>query len=343
MSLVISNVAINFISKKEESGETVLHRGPETVAITPKIEGFINSLHSIYDNKGNKAFGSFSDDLPSSESTSFQSSLKQYLSNEDKFNAFSSLAAKLLTDEITKYDIIESGYLVLSHYDYMGGQYLLVAVVPVSDHYSVDGQLNISADKHLDTSKLQLAARIDLFDLIQNTESHRYISFIKGRAGRKVSDFFLDFLGCIEGVNPKQQTQILVNAVEDYVSANQLDSDEKQSTRRDLVSFCKEQDSTSQTLSLQELSNSISPDGTDKSFYEFCQEQEFQIDDNFPHEQSIVNKITKYSGFGNGISISFERSHFGTDVVYNNANDSLTIYKVPPNLKDQLLQLLSNG
>ena len=55
-----------------------------------------------------------------------------------------------------------------------------------------------------------------------------------------------------------------------------------------------------------------------------------------------MNKVTKYAGYGNGISLSFERSHFGQDVVYNPANESITIFKVPPNLKEQLFALLEN-
>ena len=46
-----------------------------------------------------------------------------------------------------------------------------------------------------------------------------------------MSDFFLDFLGCQEGLNAKEQTQTLVQAVEDYVAVNQLDAGEKQKTR----------------------------------------------------------------------------------------------------------------
>jgi nucleoid-associated protein len=41
--------------------------------------------------------------------------------------------------------------------------------------------------------------------------------------------------------------------------------------------------------------------------------------------------------------LSFERSHFGQDVVYNPHNDSLTIFKVPPNLKEQLQALLESN
>jgi len=368
MSLIISNIALHFISKKEESGEVLLRLGPENIEIGAKITAFVDGLHTIYNAKGSKAYGSFStmpaqaintDNVTdtiesvegvegSSETTTarFVDLMEGYLGERQSFYAFSTQAANTLKNEIEKYDLEESGYLVVCHYEYMGGRYLLVAVLPVSQHYSVDGELNISADKHLDTNKIQLAARIDLFDYQQNASGNRYISFIKGRAGRKVSDFFLDFLGCEEGLNAKEQTQTLVQAVEDYVAVNQLDSSEKQQTRKELLNYCKEQKASSQDVSMQEVGKVIGHTTTDASgneqdFYQFCQQQSYPIEESFPHDQTVVNKITKYSGYGNGISLSFERSHFGQDVVYNPHNDSLTIYKVPPNLKEQLQALLT--
>ena len=368
MSLIISNIALHFISKKEESGEVLLRLGPENIEIGAKITAFVDGLHTIYNAKGSKAYGSFStmpaqaintdnvtdtieslegvDDSSETTTARFVDLMEGYLGERQSFYTFSTQAANTLKNEIEKYDLEESGYLVVCHYEYMGGRYLLVAVIPVSQHYSVDGELNISADKHLDTNKIQLAARIDLFDYQQNASGNRYISFIKGRAGRKVSDFFLDFLGCEEGLNAKEQTQTLVQAVEDYVAVNQLDSSEKQQTRKELLNYCKEQKASSQDVSMQEVGKVIGHTTTDASgneqdFYQFCQQQSYPIEESFPHDQTVVNKITKYSGYGNGISLSFERSHFGQDVVYNPHNDSLTIYKVPPNLKEQLQALLT--
>jgi len=356
MSLIISNIALHFISKKEESGEVNVRLGPENIEISTKITAFVDGLHAIYNAKGSKAYGSFStmpahgntDESGETSAACFVDLMESYLGERQSFYLFSSQAANTLKNEIEKYDLEESGYLVVCHYEYMGGRYLLVAVIPVSEHYSVDGELNISADQHLDTNKLQLAARIDLFDYQQNASGNRYISFIKGRAGRKVSDFFLDFLGCEEGLNAKEQTQTLVQAVEDFVSVNQLDAGEKQQTRKELLSYCKEQKASSQDVSMQEVGKvightSTDSDGNEQDFYKFCQQQSYPIEESFPHDQTVVNKITKYSGYGNGISLSFERSHFGQDVVYNPHNDSITIFKVPPNLKEQLQALLATN
>ena len=342
MSLIISNIALHFLSQKTESGEVELRFGPESIAISPKIEDFTNGLHLLYNSKGSKGYGRFTDQAEPSDDPQFVEVMESYLNDQLSFNDFSKQAAKGLANELTKYDLGETGYLVLTHYEYMGGRYLLVAVIPVSEHFSVDQELNISAAKHLDTTKLQLAVRIDLFEYQQNPQSNRYISFIKGRAGRKVSDFFLDFLGCEEGLDAKVQTQVLVQAVEDFVAVNQLDPQEKQQTRKELLSYCKEQKESSQEVSLKEVDNVVSTD-QEKGFYQFCQEQAYPLEEQFPHDQAVVNKVTKYSGYGNGISISFERSHFGQDIVYNKANDSLTIFKVPPNLKDQLLALLESN
>jgi nucleoid-associated protein len=353
MSLIINNIALHFLTKKEETGEVVLRLGAETLFSAnadnenisaqdeQKITTFVDGLHTIYNAKSSKAYGSFSSMPGEGDNARFIDIMQSYLSEQQSFYDFSTQSANVLKNEIEKYDLSETGYLVVCHYDHMGGRYLLVAVIPVSEHYSVDGDLNISAAQHLDTNKLQLAARIDLFDYQDNPEGNRYISFIKGRAGRKVSDFFLDFLGCQEGLNAKEQTQTLVQAVEDYVAVNQLDAGEKQQTRKDLLNYCKEQKESAQDVSIQELGKVIESAGTEQDFYQFCQTQSYPLEESFPHEQAVINKITKYSGYGGGISLSFERSHFGEDVVYNQHNDSLTIYKVPPNLKEQLLALLS--
>ena len=343
MSLIISNIALHFLSKQEETGEVILRLGPKTIEHGAKIQSFVDSLHTIYNAKGNKAYGHFSSSPSINDEAKFIDIMESYLSDSQPFYDFSTQAANLLKNELGKYDLAEMGYLVVCHYEYMGGRYLLVAIIPISEHYSVDCELNISADQHLDTNHLQLAARIDLFDYKENNHSNRYISFIKGRAGRKISDFFLDFLACEEGVNAKEQTQTLVQAVEDYVSVNQLDAEEKQTSRKELLNYCKEQKTAAQDVSLQEIGKVIAQDDSGQDFYSFCQQQAYPIEESFPHDQTVINKITKYSGYGNGISLSFERSHFGNDVVYNSANDSITIYKVPPNLKDQLLALLQEN
>ena len=41
MSLIISNIALHFLSKQEETGEVILRLGPESITIGQKIENFV--------------------------------------------------------------------------------------------------------------------------------------------------------------------------------------------------------------------------------------------------------------------------------------------------------------
>lgn len=342
MSLTISNITIQLLSVNSETGAIAIQSGEQPIEVTEKLSLFVEALHNIYNSKGSKAYAHFKDEVDA-EGNVFEHKLVDYLQNDTSFEEFSKQSGILLTEEIAKYDIAESGYLVICHYEMLGGRYLLASILPVTEHFYVDGQLNISADKHIDTSKLQLAARIDLFEYKDNRQGDRYISFIKGRAGRKVADFFLDFLGCEEGINAKEQSQVLVDAIEDFVNVQQLDAAEKQAARKEVVSYCKEQQSLGKDVTLQEIAATIPQEENGHDFYQFCKQQDYPIADSFPPEASVINKSTKFSGYGGGISVSFERSHFGTDVIYNPTSQTLTLHKVPPNLKDQLLKLLAEN
>ncbi|NMP15345.1 nucleoid-associated protein YejK [Thalassotalea sp. Y01] len=342
MSLIITNIDLHYLTKAENSAEVKITSNKGLIEVNEKINAFMENLHSTYNSKGSKSFGGFKQGPEVDNAQSFMKLLQDYLDDQDQFVPFSNQAVMRLKLELEKYELAETGYLVTCHYEMLGGRYLFVCLLPVSEHYYVDGELNISADTHVDTSKMTLAARIDLFEYQQNPQGNRYISFIKGRAGRKVADFFLDFLGCEEGIDAKQQSHNLVQAVEDFVNVNQLNPEEKQNTRKELLSYCKEQNQLGQEVKLKELSEVIPVEDNGEKFFEFCQQNDYELEESFPHEQAVINKVTKYSGYGAGISVSFERSHFGSDVRYNPEKGTLTIYKVPPNLKEQLLKLIED-
>jgi len=52
--------------------------------------------------------------------------------------------------------------------------------------------------------------------------------------------------------------------------------------------------------------------------------------------------MKKFSGAGNGVSVSFERKLLGSRVQYDVHNDVLTIKGIPPNLKDQLTKSINS-
>ena len=91
--------------------------------------------------------------------------------------------------------------------------------------------LDVAPAKHLDLGQLHLAARINISEWQNNKQSKQYISFIKGKNGKKVSEYFRDFIGCQEGVDAPA-TRTLLKAFSDYVESEDLPEEQAREKTR---------------------------------------------------------------------------------------------------------------
>ncbi len=86
---------------------------------------------------------------------------------------------------------------------------------------------------------MPISSRASISPKETNPESTRYLTFLKGRVGRKVADFFMDFLGASEGLNAKAQNRGLLQAVDDFAADAQLDKSERQNVRQ-VCTYCEQ-------------------------------------------------------------------------------------------------------
>lgn len=337
MSTEVLNLAINYIEQKE-GGEVICRQRDDLLPITDRITNFIEHLHFSYSGKSGKEFCSFSGE----KNAAFATHLDSYVARNEDFLTFANTSSELLSDELKQYNFIETGYLLMCEYQYLSTNYVLILMLNIKDHFSVTNELEISKSRHLDLASLQLAARIDLTEMAVNPESNRYISFVKGRAGRKVADFFLDFLGCEEGINAKQQSGEMLQAVEDFINVEQLDLEEKAEVRKNVYDYCTERAQLGQDALVEEISASMNMD-TEAAFKEFKQNQGYELEESFPVDRGTMKGLVKFSGAGGGVSLSFDKKLFGDRVFYDVGTDSLMIKGIPPNLKDQLETHMKGG
>jgi len=338
MSLSLNHIILHSLCR-DAQGELVSQPRQEELSATETVSELIEEVASSYNKKGGKAFAFFKEDNNDEEDPGpkFAQLLNDQLSGELSFLAFSHKALTRLQQELAKYDFTDGGVLLLAHYTWVASDYLLVALLGDKSGISVDAQLEPSTTNQLDLSRIQLAARVDITQWQQDPGSNRYLSFIKGRAGRKVADFFLDFMSCEEGMDPKVQNQLLMNAVDEYVDANQIQGQARLETKKEVASYCNNQLAAGEELELKELAG-IVPKGNEGDFYQFSSDN-YDIEERFPADRSQVRKLTKYIGQGGGISLSFEQKLLGERIQYDPQTDTLTIVGLPPNLKEQLRQM----
>ncbi|WP_164924981.1 nucleoid-associated protein YejK [Aliivibrio fischeri] len=336
MSLTLSNVILHKLVKNEQDELEVCLRN-QTLENEEFTEALVSELHRVFNSKAGKGFGVFKTE---SEFGHWLSSVRK---NETPFLEFSNNSAEKLKSELIKYPFAEEGILVIAEYQSLATEYLFVAVLPSNESMKVTEQLDISATDYLDIAKMDIAARIDLSTWETDSDSNRYLTFIKGRVGRKVSDFFLDFLQADVGMDTKVQNQVLMQAVEDFCADERLDQEEKQPYRKQVYDYCNGQLQAGEELTVKELASELPTSESGSNFYQFAEEQGYELEESFPVDRTALRKLTKFVGAGGGLSLNFDAMLLGERVFYDPETDTLTIKGTPPNLKDQLTRRLGSS
>ncbi len=334
MSISVNQIVLHQLVKHSENEQTNMQSilREQLLSVTPEVEQMMLQLHQGYQNK-TKAFGLFKED------SLFAQLLNRLLENEMEFLGFSQQSTKLLAAELGKYNFADSGTLILCRYNFLATDYLFIALLDSRSSMLVDEHLDIHRTSYLDITQFDIAARINLTELQINANSNRYLTFIKGRVGRKISDFFMDFLGAEEGFNPQLQNQCLLQAVSDYCEAGELNKEQTQAVKKQVFEYCKGQLAEGDDIALTELSANL-PTLNDKPFVYFAEEQEYGLEENIPPLRATLKSLTKFSGAGKGVTLSFDADLLNQRIYWDPITDTLTIKGIPPNLKDQLQKAL---
>ncbi len=331
MSLNVTEIVLHQLHQTDgESPQlnTVLREN--LLAITPEVEQMMLQLHQAYQTKA-KAYGIFQ-----TESV-FAQQLNRLLEGETDFLPFSHSSAKMLATELAKYPFAAGGTFILCRYNFLATDYLFIALIDSRASMLVDEQLEVKRTEYLDIAQYDIVCRINLTELKLNAQSNRYLTFIKGRVGRKVADFFMDFLSAEEGLNPQLQNQTLLQAVSDYCEQAALDGNQTQAVKKQAFDYCKGQINAGEEIELQALAHAL-PTLNEQDFAQFAESQEYGLEESIPPVRNALKTLTKYSGSGKGVSLSFDAELLNQRIIWDELNDSLTIKGLPANLRDQLMR-----
>nr|WP_314483241.1 nucleoid-associated protein YejK [uncultured Pseudomonas sp.] len=328
----IRHCIVHLIDKKPDGSPAVLHVRDAELAASDAIENLLADLNDSYNAKQGKAWGFFH-----GESGAYPLSgwLKQYLAQEQDFTAFSRLAVEHLQKLMEESNLSTGGHVLFAHYQQGMTEYLAIALLHHSEGVAVTAELDVMPSRHLDLGQLHLAARINLSEWKNNQNSKQYISFIKGKNGKKVSDYFRDFIGCQEGVDGPGETRTLLKAFSDFVESEDLPEASAREKTQTLVDYATTQTKLGEPVTLEELSSLIDEDRP-KAFYDHIRNKDYGLSPEIPADKRTLNQFRRFTGRAEGLSISFEAHLLGDKVEYDEAAGTLIIKGLPTTLVDQL-------
>ena len=323
---------IHKIDKKPDGSPAVLHCASSELAESEVRDDLMHQLNESYNAKQGKAWGLFH-----LESGAYPLSgwLAKYLAGGEDFIGFSNSAVEHLTKLMEESNLSVGGHALFCHYQQGLTQYLITAMLQETEAVTVADGLALAPVRRLDLDHIHLAARINLSEWKDNPKSRQYISFIKGKNGRKASDYFRDFIGCQEGIDGPGETRTLLKAFSDFVESEDLPEDSAREKTQALVSYSMAQAKLGEPVSLEELSELIDEDRP-KAFYDHIRNKDYGLSPEIPAEKRTLNQFRRFTGRTEGLSISFEAHLLGSKIEFDQADSTLTLRGLPVSLTEQL-------
>ncbi|WP_426237417.1 nucleoid-associated protein YejK [Pseudomonas sp. TWP3-2] len=328
----LRHAIVYLIDKKPDGTPAVLHTPDTELAVTTASENMLGDLNESYNGKQGKAWGLFH---PESGAYPFSGWLKAYLSGGCGFVEFTRDAVEHLQKLMEESNLTVGGHALFAHYQQGMTEYLAIALLHHSEGVSVTDELDVTPSRHLDMSQLHLAARINISEWQKNPASKQYISFIKGKGGRKATDYFRDFIGCQEGVDGPGETRTLLKAFTDFVEAEDLPKDSVREKTLTLVDYASSQAKIGGLVTLDELSEVIDEQNP-TAFADFARAAAYGLSPEIPADKRTLNQFRRFTGRAEGMSISFESHLLGSKIEFDEANGTLTLKGLPVALLDQL-------
>ncbi|QTH12513.1 nucleoid-associated protein YejK [Pseudomonas corrugata] len=323
---------IHKIDKKPDGNPAVLHLASNEQVDSQARDDLIQQFNETYNAAAGKGWGFFQ-----AESGAFPLSgwLGTYLAGGSDFLSFSIIAVEHLTKLMEEPNLTTGGHALFCHYQQGMTEYLAIALVQETEAVTMTEELRLMTMKHLDLDHIRLAARINISEWQNNRQSKQYISYLKGKQGRRLNDYFRDFIGCQEGIDGPGETRTLLKAFSDFVESEDLPEESAREKTQALVSYSMAQAKLGEPITLTELSEVID-EGQPKAFADFIRAADYGLSDTLPPDKKTLNQFRRFTGRAEGLSISFEQHLLGSKIEFDATGGTLTLRGLPTQLTEQL-------
>ncbi len=330
--MAISHITVHHITRSPEDGPVVVDESPQELANNADLESLFGHYKRLFNSKPGKQFGRFHEDAAAFPGGSWTRELI------DQKLGFTSWARNItqefkrhLEEIPTELDV----YLIYVEEQVEQGRRLHVFGTETESGFAYASGLNLEATEYLNTARLDIAARLEVEDWLSDPHSNSYLCVLSARNIAKAGEAFAKAVGFQNATNIEQDTATFLDAIEQF--CHQSDENAGKVIRKKAYDYCVEQHKSGEPVTFDELSTVVDEEAPER-FAHFARGAFENPEQELRPDYRKLKKLVKFSGKGNGISLSFSSDLIERSIVYDPSANSLIIRDIPKALKQQLSQ-----
>jgi len=344
--MAITSLIFHRITRWQVEQPSELKLSEQCPDITADHEALFSQLKKVFQFKAGKFHGKFDEDYSAAP---FQSWLKEFSDQKIGFEKLALLFMTQFKDLVDKTSDEYEGSLLFILEDRADGPRFYLFALESSSGLLLDNALTLDTVDYLNTSKLDLAIRVDLDEWLSASSSDTtvhsendpaYLCLIRSRGNAKIGEAFTQACGFKSSIDSANETATLMKVLAGYTKKKE--PKEAMITHQKAYDFCVEQQQLGEAVPLQDLSAYID-EAEPESFSQFAaQAPEIESKKILRPDTRKLKHLVRISGKGNGLSLSFSSDLMQQTILFDEKTESLTITSIPKSLKKQILEHLKD-
>ena len=337
--MAITSLIFHRITRWQEEQPSEISLCEKPAHVTADHESLFGQLKKVFQFKAGKFHGHFDDDYSSAP---LQSWLKEHLDKKISFEKLTHLYMGQLKELVDKTsEEFEATILTLLEDRADVARFYLFALDSNSG-LKLDNSMELDTVDYLNTSKLDLALRVDLDDWLSGSDNETpYLCLVRSRSKAKIGEAFTQSCAFKSTIDSAKETETLMEVLAGYTK--QVEPKEAAQVHQKAYDFCVEQQQMGEAVPLSELSGYLDENSPTR-FADFA-EQQAQLDtkQSLRPDTRKLKHLVRISGKGNGLSLSFSSDLMQQTILFDEKSDTLTITSIPKSLKKQILEHLKDS
>jgi len=325
----IAHFIAHQVSRNDNEAPATVSLREHELPINDNVSRLIDELKSTFISRANKHYGQFNSDA---ENTALHPLINTFLEEHIDFLSFTQKATALLVDQLNKTSLPLSGHILFCEEQTTNVRWLHLFHLQHQPGLSINQNLEVIETEYADISRIGFAGRINLSNLMAS-QSDNYLTFSVNRQDKVQQQMFTDFLGFIDTLNTSEDTLAFLNVVDAY--SQNMAEESAQEYKDKVVEYCIDQDRQGEPVVFESLSQYVNEDQPE-DFEKFIKTHQNDAKSEFIPDKKSLKRFVNYSGRHKGLSISFSSKMLGSNVQFDEANETLTLHQLPKSLLNQL-------
>lgn len=332
----LKNIVIHKLNKTAGNKKSVIKLAEKELEIGKSEIRFIADVRDSFIKRSIPTHGVFENDF---EYNGFQKAIKEYTEDKIDFMQFS-------VDSINHYKrVIENsapatgGFLIFADFRITDNneRYILVLAIDNKQGYNLsEVALVIQEIQNLELNKMDLASIINLtrWKLSDDpkNEIKTYLTFIRGK--KKISDYFQNFIGCLDKTTATESSTLLLNTINSYLADNYIEEKIAKELKSKILDYCQNANRERKGILLSHISFLFDEENPNH-FLEYASDERFGNSEVIKYDSRTLRSLKFIDYQTPDFTLKFNKQLLGKSIKISSDKTKITITDIPEELKAQ--------